>query len=182
MFICNFKINSKNILKLFFIIAIIIAIIFFVISTIKIFTASNVFTTNDDIPKSDIYTITSSNYTNILKSVHENLQDFIGQKIEFDGYIYKIPDINSNQFILARDMIINSNLQTLVVGFLCEYKNATNLSEKSWVRVIGEIQKGNYNGEIPIIKIISLEEIEKPNDEYVYPPDNAYLQTSVLIN
>lgn len=181
MFICNFKINSKNILKIAFIIAIIISIIFFVISIIKIFTASNIFTTNDEVPKKDVYTITASNYTNVLKSVHENLPNYIGQKIEFEGYVYKVPNITSNQFILARDMIINSNLQTLVVGFLCEYNQSINLTERTWVKVTGEIQKGNFNGDIPIIKIISLDKINKPAEEYVYPPDSAYLQTNALI-
>lgn len=178
MFIYNFKINSKNILKIVFIIAIIIAIIFFVISAIRIFNASNLFTINDEIPTEDICTITTSNYTNILKSVHENLSNYLGQKIEFEGYVYKVPDISSDQFILARDMIINSNLQTLVVGFLCEYKDSNDLADKTWIKIRGEIQKGNYNGEIPIIKIVTLEKIEKPTDEYVYPPDSAYLQTS----
>ena len=172
MFICNFKVNSKSILKLAFIVAIIIAILFFIISTIKIFKASNVFTTNDELPNKEFYTITASNYTNVLKSVHENLDTYIGQKIQFEGYVYKVPNIKATQFILARDMIINSNLQTLVVGFLCEYKEALTLNEKTWVKVTGEIQKGNYNGEIPIIKIITLETIEKPSDEYVYPPDS----------
>lgn len=181
MFICNLKVNSKNILKIFLVIAIIISVIFFIISTLKIFHASNVFTTNDEIPKKEVFTITASNYTNILKSVHENLSNYVGQKIEFEGYIYKVPDITSSQFILARDMIINSNLQTLVVGFLCEYKEAVSLKEKTWVKITGEIQKGNYNGEIPIIKITSLEKINKPSDEYVYPPDSAYLQTSALL-
>lgn len=181
MFICNLKINSKNIFKFILVIAIIISIIFFIISTIRIFIASNVFKTNDELPKQDVYTISASNYTNVLKSVHENLSNYVGQKISFEGYVYKVPDINSNQFILARDMIINSNLQTLVVGFLCEYNDSINLSEKTWVKITGEIQKGNYNGEIPIIIINSLEKIDKPTDEYVYPPDNAYLQTSVLL-
>lgn len=181
MFICNFKVNTKNIFKIGFVIAIIISVIFFVISTIRIFKASNVFTTNDEIPKKDVYTITASNYTNVLKSVHENLSNYVGQKIEFEGYVYKVPNINSNQFILARDMIINSNLQTLVVGFLCEYKDSINLKEKTWIKITGEIQKGNYDGEIPIIKITSLEKINKPADEYVYPPDSAYLQTSSLL-
>lgn len=181
MFICNLKINSKNIFKFILVIAIIISIIFFIISAIRIFIASNVFTTNDELPKGDVYTISASNYTNVLKAVHENLGNYIGQKVEFEGYVYKVPDIDSRQFILARDMIINSNLQTLVVGFLCEYEDSINLSEKTWVKITGEIQKGNYNGEIPVIKILSLEKIDKPSDEYVYPPDSAYLQTSVLL-
>lgn len=181
MFICNFKVNSKSILKLAFIVAIIIAILFFIISTIKIFKASNVFTTNDELPNKEFYTITASNYTNVLKSVHENLDTYIGQKIQFEGYVYRVPNIKTTQFVLARDMIINSNLQTLVVGFLCEYNESLTLSEKAWVRVSGEIQKGNYNGEIPIIKIIKLELIEKPADEYVYPPDSGYVPTSALL-
>ena len=181
MFVWNFKLDSKNILKIIFVLAIIIATIFFVISAIRIFNASNVFVTNDEIPSQEVYTITANNYTNILQAAHENLNTYIGQQISFEGYIYKVPDIRSNQFILARDMIISSNLQTLVVGFLCELEDIEKYANNSWIKITGEIQKGYYNGDIPIVKILSIKSIDKPSDEFVYPPDNAYLQTSTWI-
>ena len=64
-----------------------------------------------------VQTITSSNYTSILQTVHENIDGYVGQKICFTGYVYRVYDIQENQFILARDMIINSKNQTVVVRF-----------------------------------------------------------------
>jgi len=72
-------------------------------------------TVSDEIPSPDIATISSENYTDILKEVHENLNDYIGQKISFIGYVYRVSDLEENQFILARDMVINSKNQTVVV-------------------------------------------------------------------
>lgn len=45
----------------------------------------------------------------------------------------------------------------------------------------GTITKGNYHGEIPVIEINSIEKIEKPEDEYVYPPDETYVTTSTVL-
>lgn len=69
----------------------------------------------DEIPSPEIATLSSENYTDILKEVHENLNDYIGQKISFIGYVYRVSDLEENQFILARDMVINSKNQTVVV-------------------------------------------------------------------
>jgi uncharacterized membrane protein YcgQ (UPF0703/DUF1980 family) len=44
----------------------------------------------------------------------------------------------------------------------------------------GKIVKGNYHGEIPVIQVTKIETIEKPSDEYVYPPDDYYIPTSAL--
>jgi len=55
-------------------------------------------------PSNEIAYLTDENYTNILKAVHENLDTYIGQKISYIGYVYRVSDIEDNQFILARDM------------------------------------------------------------------------------
>ena len=34
---------------------------------------------------------------------------------------------------------------------------------------------------MPILEINTIKEIEKPNDEYVYPPDENYIPTSVIL-
>ena len=41
----------------------------------------------------------------------------------------------------------------------------------------GKITKGNYHGDMPIVKITKIEETSKPNDEYVYPPSDTYIPT-----
>lgn len=101
-----------------------------------------------------------------------------GTKFTFTGYVYRVYDLNSNQFILARNMIISSNLNYVVVGFLCEYEDANSLFDYSWVNITGEITKGYYHGNMPIVEITSIEETTAPNDELVYPPDDTYIPTS----
>ena len=48
--------------------------------------------------------MTDENYTNVLKEVHENLDTYVGQKICYTGYVYRVADLPENQFVLARDM------------------------------------------------------------------------------
>ena len=134
----------------------------------------------DDIPNNYIGNITNENYTNILKEVHENIDTYVGQKIQYSGYIYRLYDFKENQFVLARDMIISSDFQTVVVGFLCESEQAKDFKDGDWVSITAKITKGNYNGEMPILKIESIEKIDKPSDEYVYPPNDNYIPTSVI--
>ena len=180
MFVYNFKVNTKNILKVFFIIAIIVSIIFFILSTYRIFTRSKEVKVQDDISNTHVANIQSENYTNVLKSVHDNLDNYIGQQIHFVGYIYRVSDIEDNQFILARDMIISSNLETLVVGFLCKSNRANEFEDRTWVELTGTITKGDYHGDIPVIDVSDIKKVNKPSDEYVYPPDSDYIPTSIL--
>ena len=178
MFIYNFKLNTKTIVKFSFIIIAIIITIFFLISTYKIISES--FRVKDEIENPDIAYIKPDNYTNVLKSVYEDLDTYIGQKICFSGYVYRQIDFSETQFVLARDMVTSSSTQTLIVGFLCDYKNSKDFIDGTWVEIVGEITKGDYHGEIPIIKIQEIKQIEKPVEEYVVPPDNTYIPTAVI--
>ena len=113
-----------------------------------------------------------------MQSVHNELNSYIGQTIKFTGYVYRLYDFNEEQFVLARDMIISSDFQTVVVGFLCHSKNVSKFTDNTWVEIEGKIQKGDYHGEIPIIEISNIKQVEKPNDEFVYPPDDNFIPTS----
>ena len=177
MFVCNLKLNYKLLFKILFVIIFIVVIVVAGMSCYKIFHFSS-----DDacLPKSEIANLNSDNYTNILKSVHDNLDDYIGQKISFTGYVYRVYDFSENQFVLARNMIISSDNQTVVVGFLCDYKNASEFNDNTWVNITGIIAKGDYHGEIPIIDITSITKCEKPANEFVSPPNATYIPTSAL--
>ena len=180
MFICNFKINGGKIFKMFFTIMTLLLIFLLVFVTFKIFYGSK-HNLEACVPQNDIFNISANNYTNILKSVHDNIDTYVGKKINFTGYIYKILDLKKNQFVLARNMIISSDYKYVVVGFLCEYDNIANFKDGSWVNVTGEIIKGDYHGDMPILEIYNLREINKPENEYVYPPDENYIPTSVIL-
>ena len=139
------------------------------------------FVIHDGLPTNSIANIESNQYTSILKEVYEDIDTYIGQKINFTGYVYKLYDLKDSEFILARDMLINSDSQSVVVGFLCTYENAKNFKEGTWVNVTGTIIKGYYHNEIPVIDIAKMEEASRPEEVYVYPPDDSYIPTAVIL-
>ena len=184
MFIFNFKLNKKKLSKLLLFLACIFCFILLAIAIsnfiTKIKSSTKTTIVSDIIPYPETANLTEENYTNILKSVHENLKTYLGQKISFTGYVYRVADLKDNQFILARDMIINSKNQTVVVGFLCQSDNAKNFKDGAWINITGTIEKGYYYGDIPYIDISEIKEVQKPEIEFVSPPDDAYIPTTVI--
>ena len=177
MFVYNIKVNSNKIFKLIFVLILLISLAITGIAIYKTFIKNGGITVKSD----DVYTITSNNYTNVLKAVHDNLDNYIGQKISFVGYVYRVYDLKEDEFVLARDMVLDSKNQTLIVGFLCHSPNAKDFENGSWVNITGEIKKGYYHGDIPIIEITKIEKASKPKDYYVYPPHDTYIPTSSLL-
>lgn len=178
MFIYNFKINGSKIYKYFLFIIIGLLLIISCIIFINLFKGAKEENNSSCIKNDSVSSISPKNYTNVLKSVHENIENYIDLKIRFSGYVYRVSDLNENQFILARDMIISSDLKTLVVGFLCEYNNIKEYDNNTWIEITGIIKKGQYHGDMPIIMVQEIKRIDKPKEEYVYPPDENYIPTN----
>ncbi len=180
MFIYNFKLNGSIIFKILLGIVIFIVICMCFIVGLKIFKASK--GSNTCIDSNQTISITNENYANILQAVHNNLESYIGQKIKYSGFVYRVYDLNKEQFVLARNMVISSDFQTVIIGFLSHYKDAIKLKDGIWIEIEGTITKGNYQGkDMPILEINNLKEIEKPNNEYVYPPDDTFIPTSAIL-
>ena len=182
MFVCNIKLNKKIIFRISLILMFLITIVIAILGIWQVVSKNNnidVNYLNDSIPSSEIAQIKPQNYTNILKAVHDNLDDYIGQKIAFSGYIYRVTGFSENQFVLARDMDIGNN-QTLVVGFLSTSEKAKEFPTYTWVEITGEITKGYYNGDVPVLKILSIEKASKPENATVCVPDSSYVPTAVI--
>ena len=179
MFIYNLKVDGNKLGKIFLGILLGIIIIITAIVVYRIL-GNNFFKTNDDTNSVKVQELTVSNYTNVLKTVHDNIDDYVGMRVSFSGYIHRMVDFKDNQFVLARDMVISSDLQTVIVGFLCECDDIKQYADKTWIQIEGEIIKGDYHGDMPILKITKIQKIDKPSDEYVYPPDTAFIPTSAI--
>lgn len=173
MFI-NIKLNKM--FKIFFILGLIIMLIFFCISISRIY--NKTVAVSDS---SDVIEITANNYTNVLKAVHDDIDSYVGKTIKFTGFVYRVFDLTDTQFVLARNMLISTDNQAVVVGFLCNYIDAKSYSNNTWVEVTGTITKGNYHGDIPIIEITEIYKADCPTDEFVYPPDNSFVPTDSII-
>lgn len=182
MFIRNLKINGKMIFKSVFIILFILIFIMFAIGVYNIFKNNEKVTAdNDDMSNNKINVISANNYSSVLKNVHNNLNAYIGIKIKFTGFVYRLYDFTGEQFVLGRQMIVSTDMQAVVVGFLCYLNNANKYKDGAWVEVEGTITRGDYHGEIPVIEINKIKEVKAPSDEYVYPPDENYIPTSATL-
>lgn len=167
MFICNFKLNSKKLWKFLLIVLIVLIITLLVFASIKIYKSAKSATTQNN---ETVLEITSEEYTNFLKSSHENINNYVGKTVKIVGYVYRLPDFSDSEFVVARTMIVDSNNTAVVVGMLSECQNAKNFSTGTWIEVTGNIKKGNYNGEIPILEISNIKTIKAPENEFVYLP------------
>ena len=180
MFVYNLKVNGNVIFRSIIISILIISLVILSISVYNFYYKSK-FIINDSLPSNSIANIEANQYTSILKQVYDDVDTYVGQSINFTGYVYKLYDFKDSQFVLARDMVINSDSQTVVVGFLCSYDKAKEFKEGTWVNVTGTIIKGYFHDEIPVIDITKMEETQKPEDSYVYPPDETYIPTAVIL-
>ena len=183
MFIYNIKINGGRALKIIIILLSIFILIVFGITIYRIFIVSGKFVVRDTMEAKEVTEISPENYTNVLQAVHDNPDSYIGMKIKFTGYMYRLLDFKEEQFVIARDMFINdAKTQTVVVGFLCQYKDADNFEDGTWVNITGIIEKGKYhNEEMPIINITDLEETTEPENRYVELPSDTYVPTSGML-
>lgn len=182
MFVFNVKLKSKQLFKTILIISFIIAISLFLLAGFKIISEllGNKTFVNDELKTPNVAELTPENYTNVLKEVHENIDTYVGQKISFSGYVYRVSDLKEDEFVLARDMIINKMNQTVVVGFLCKSNDASKFENNTWIKITGEIKKGNYYGEIPYIEITEITNTSIPENPFVCLPDETYVPTSVI--
>lgn len=175
MFIYNVNLN-KNLIKKGFIgisMLIIVFILFYSVYIIFLKPSSTC-----DANQSEIIDLNETNYTNILKSANEDIDSYVGAKVRVTGYVYRLIDFDENQFVIARDMRFGENSQSLVVGFLCEFKDAHKFSDGTWVEVVGKIKKGKFNEELAVLNVISIKKSDKPANIFVNPPDNTYIPTT----
>ena len=181
MFVCNIKMNSNTIKIIVVVLVILILIGVFAFVGYRFYSETSKVMVKDEMPsmQNSRIEINSNNYTDILKDSHENIDKYVGKNIKFVGYVYRLYDFNKNQFVLAREMIISSDNQAVVVGFLCDGSDssvdAAGFEDGTWVEVEGVIVKGNYHGEIPVVEVSGMRETDVPCDEFVYPPSYLYL-------
>ena len=178
MFICNVSLKNNIIKKVGISLIALIIIVVFIIVVFRFYKATSTVMVKDSIDTS-VLEINSLNYTSILKDSHENIDKYVGKKVKFIGFVYRLYDFNENQFVLAREMIIDDAKHAVVVGFLSDCEFSNKFKAGTWVEAEGVIEKGNYHGDIPIIKVKNIKETTVPSDEYVYPPDGSYVNSEI---
>ena len=154
MKVFNIRLNFMRILS---IIVVILASIFVVLAIISF---SNLILAHNRIE------ITNENYVQVLIDSYDNMEKYVGKNITVTGYVYRLEDFANNEFVIARDMLVDST-HSQVIGFLCNYNQISQYETNSWVKINGVIEIGHYFGEIPIIRVKSIRKVTTPDEIFV---------------
>ncbi|MEB4870201.1 TIGR03943 family protein [Priestia megaterium] len=113
--------------------------------------------------------INDTDYIPVMGIIEGNTEQFIGKKIEVNGFVYREKGFKDSQFVVARFGISCCAADASVYGLLSTLENASALKKDTWVHIKGIIQKTTYNGEIvPYIQVQEIESIDQPDNPYVY--------------
>lgn len=158
MFVCNLKLNFKKILIICAIAIVAVALFFEISNMIK----------DNNLNNFD-YVLDTKNFTEVLKTVHDNIDANVGKTIKLSGFVFRLPDFRSNYFVCGRNMLLDDDEK--VVGFLCTYNGGLELADSEWVEITGTIVKGYYSTDMPIIEVTNINKITAPTDTFVKTPD-----------
>lgn len=157
MYICNLKINIKKML-IVIIVAILLVALFLEISSM-----------NKEKNIAFDYILDENNFTEILKSVHDNIDENIGKTIKVSGFVFKLPDFKDGYFVCGRNMLLDNDEK--VVGFLCTYAGNLDISDSEWLEITGTFVKGYYTTDMPVIEVKTINKIPAPANTFVKTPD-----------
>ena len=163
MFIVNFKLDIKKILLVCFILGLAIA-------AIVEFSNMDATTVSSKKDRAYDYLINENNFCEAIKNIHDDIDNNINKTIKISGFVFRMPDFKDTYFVCGRNVIKDS--EDMVAGILCETNDASNLLDNEWVEITGIISKCEYNGEMPVIKIGSIEKITAPNNTFVTLTEN----------
>lgn len=157
----NLKINVKVVIIIFI-------LLFAALSAYSIYL---VFDKGNEVKEYDVISMNTDNFTNILKEIHTNPDNYYGQTVKASGYIFKTEDFKDNEFVLARNMIVCCPADPIVVGFLCIHDGIDKFEANSWVEIEGTLIQSEKKGpNTPAIKITKISSAKIPKNSNVEPP------------
>lgn len=124
----------------------------------------------DEIRNSGLINVTEDNFKIVNNETYMFPEKYAGKEITMLGFVYKEADMLPGQFALGRYVITCCSADAFFTGFLCEYKNAADFEEGSWLNIRGTIKIGQYKGSrIPVVAVTTVNKAAgEPENPYVY--------------
>lgn len=113
--------------------------------------------------------ITGENYMEVMEAIYDFPSEFAGKTIEMVGFVYNDPD-NTDQQFLFRFGIIHCIADSGVYGLLSTGASQT-FPDNSWVKASGKIKIAYHHSlkqSLPTLELEQIEEIQQPENPYVY--------------
>ncbi|PSL43279.1 putative membrane protein [Salsuginibacillus halophilus] len=127
-------------------------------------------TVADEYGSDNFVEVDDTNFLDIMTALDHHLHDFTGTKMEVMGFVYREPEFEDDQMVVARFSMTCCIADATVYGVLVEGEGAEAYEQDDWVRVRGTVEEGEYMDEtLPQIQAESFEDEEEPDNPYVYP-------------
>ncbi|TQR05799.1 TIGR03943 family putative permease subunit [Psychrobacillus soli] len=108
-------------------------------------------------------------YLDTLDIIVNNINAFVGKEIELIGFVFKEPDLQADQFVVARFAISCCIADSTVFGIIASANMSHPVVSDEWIRTTGIISKTTVDDwELPMIQVTEVERIDQPEDPYVY--------------
>lgn len=122
---------------------------------------------------SDEIVLDNENYTKIITDIEQNPEEYIGKKIRLEGFVYRDPQFNSDDFVIARMFMLCCAADAQITGLMATWDKSDRLEDEQWLRVQGILKTKEYeiDGQknlIPIIQIETANKLPTPDNQYVY--------------
>lgn len=123
----------------------------------------------NDLLSSSKIVVKDEYYLDILDIIANDLNSFIGKELDIVGFVYKEPDFNADQFVVARFAISCCVADSSVYGIVATTDISHPVVMDEWIRVRGIISRTNINDwDLPNLQITDIKRIDQPEDPYVY--------------
>jgi putative membrane protein len=120
--------------------------------------------------------IDQGNFLQMMEMLWSAGESIDGREVEMVGFVYNDPSLGQQDFILARLIITCCANDADIAGLLCRWPERQALDEGEWVKVQGKLGRVPYYNlqthqitNMPFIQVEQLTEVQKPEQEYVYP-------------
>ena len=100
----------------------------------------------------------------------DHMERYVGKTVQFVGQVLKPKSFPGDYFVPGRMAMTCCADDMAFLGFACEYEKASELTQKSWVKVTATVANEywpDYNGEGPVLHAVSVEETKAPKEEVI---------------
>lgn len=100
----------------------------------------------------------------------DHIERYVGKTVRFVGQVLKPGSFPSDYFVPGRLAMTCCADDMAFLGFACEYDRASELTQKSWVKVTATVANEywpDYNGEGPVLHAVSVEKTKAPRKEVI---------------
>lgn len=100
----------------------------------------------------------------------DHIERYVGKTVQFVGQILKPKSFPADYFVPGRLAMTCCADDMAFLGFACEYDKASELKEKTWVKVTAVVACeywADYHGEGPVLHAVKVEAAKAPKEEVI---------------